>query len=82
MAVTVIKQKIDVCAIFKKNFVSIKWFEWKGRQIEVNKITHKWYTKDGQNKILHLAVTGDNGYYEISYNINTFEWILEKTEVE
>lgn len=80
MSTTEIKQKIKTGVIFTSGGIYIKWFEWNLRKIAVKRITHRWWTKEGENKILHFSVLGDGGYYEISYNLKTFEWILEKTE--
>lgn len=82
MSVTNIGEKIKTGVIFTKGGIFIKWFEWKERKIEIKKITHRWWTQEGQNKILHFSVIADGGCYEISYNLKSFDWVLEKVEVD
>ncbi len=81
MSVTVINEKIKVGAVFSKNRIEPKWFKWKERKVDVKTVSYCWNTAEGAAMILHFSVSGDGGYYELSFNQKTLEWMLEKTEL-
>lgn len=81
MSTTEIQEKIKAGVVFINGNILPKWFEWRGKKIDVKKVTYKWRTVKGDSVLLHFSVEGENGLYEISYNQKTFEWILEQVSI-
>ncbi len=82
MSVTEIGDKINVGAVFVKNRIVPKWFQWKNRKIDVKDVTYTWNTLEGNALLVHFSAVGEGGYYELSFNQKTLDWVLEKVESE
>lgn len=78
MNTTEIKEKIKTGVIFIAGNIQPEWFEWRGKRIDIKKITYKWRTVKGDSVLLHFSVKSAGGLYEISYNQKTMDWILEQ----
>jgi hypothetical protein len=55
-------------------------FRWSGKLFEVKDITYAWQTKEGQKRIYHFSVTDGTTVYELSFDIFSLLWKLEKLE--
>ena len=79
---TIIDEPILVGAIFSSGKIMPRFFVWKRRKYQVGKITYSWHSKIGAVPIFHFAVTSSGSVYEISYNLKTSNWHLEKIYVD
>lgn len=57
-------------------------FKWSNRQIQVKDVTYEWTTSIGRSRLLHFSVTDGNTLYELSFNTDSINWILEGVETE
>lgn len=57
-------------------------FRWSNRQIEIKDVTYEWTTSKGKDRLLHFSVTDGNTLYELSFNTDSINWILEGVETE
>jgi hypothetical protein len=55
-------------------------FRWNGKLFEVKEITYLWQTKEGQNRIYHFSISDGKTLYELSFDISSLLWKLEKLE--
>ena len=55
---------------------------WKRKKYQVEEVTYFWRSKTGVVSIFHFAVKSYGSVYEISYNLRTSDWHLEKVYVE
>ena len=78
---TVINEQILVGAIFSTGRVVPRFFIWNNRRYRVDEVTYFWRSKVGSVPILHFAVTSYDSVYEISYNLGTSRWYIEKVYV-
>jgi hypothetical protein len=58
-----------------------RWFTWRKKKILVTSVNYKWKSTDGKAVLLHFAVSADSGNYEISFNRDSMEWKLLKSEI-
>jgi hypothetical protein len=79
---TIIDEPILVGAIFSAGKVIPRFFIWNRRKYQVEEVTYFWRSKIGVAQILHFAVASYGSVYEISYNLKTSNWHLEKVYVE
>jgi len=79
---TVINEPISVGAVFSSGKITPRFFIWNRRKYSVEEITYSWHSKVGSAPIFHFAVTSNHSAYEISYNLKTSDWHLEKVYVE
>ena len=79
---TIIDEPIIVGAVFSTGRIMPRFFIWKRRKYPVSKITYFWRSKVGVVPVFHFAVTSGGSVYEISYNLKTSNWHLEKIYVE
>jgi len=75
---TEINEKIQVGAIFRGSKIRPAWFVWEGRKYVVKDVTYSWYARDGNVTYCHFSVTDGANLFEISFNLNTVEWRLNK----
>lgn len=78
---TVINEQILVGAIFSTGRIVPRFFIWNNRRYRVDEVTYFWRSKVGSVAILHFAVTSCDSVYEISYNLKTSRWYIEKVYV-
>ncbi len=78
----VIDEPIMVGATFSSGKIVPRFFVWKRRRYRIVKVTYSWRSKIGSAPIFHFAVTSCGSVYEISYNLTTSNWRLEKIHVE
>ena len=76
-----INDPISVVAVFSSGKIIPKFFIWKRKKFSVEEVTFFWRSKNGSDRILHFAVTTSDSVYEISYNLKTSAWRLEKAYV-
>ncbi len=74
-----IDERIDVGAVFKKNLVKPKWFVWKSRKYDIKEVTYTWQDASGEARMVHFAVSDGATLFEISLNLSSLEWRLEKS---
>lgn len=79
MSTTVIKEPINVIAVFDSGLRPVK-FKWKGKIYPISEITYRWSSREGSSTIVHFSVTDGATLYELAYNTATMKWILERTE--
>jgi len=80
METTVINEAIDVGVVFKKSEIIPKWFFWNNRKYEVKNIEFTWKTKEFPEKKLFFALSVKSGtIFEISFNLKTLLWNIEKS---
>ena len=75
---TIIDELISVGVVFSSGNISPKFFVWKGERYSVEKITFLWDSKVGSAQVFHFAVVNNGSVYEISYNLQTSNWKLDK----
>lgn len=75
---TIVDEPISVLVAFSSGKIVPKSFIWRGEKLTVERITYAWRSKIGEATILHFAVTNKGSIYEISYNLKTFSWKLDK----
>ncbi|MGA2091335.1 MAG: hypothetical protein ABSH12_07750 [Endomicrobiales bacterium] len=78
----IIDQRIVVAAVFMKDMVKPKWFVWSGRKYDIKEVTYTWDDTDGNARIKRFAVSDGSTLFELSLNLNTLEWRLEKSVIE
>ena len=79
---TVINESILVGAVFSSGKIVPRFFIWKRRKYQIKEVTYFWHSKTGSAPIFHYSVTSHGSVYEISYNLKTSIWHLEKVYVE
>jgi hypothetical protein len=79
---TIIDERIDVAAVFKKDAVKPRWFVWNGRKYDVKEVTYTWGDTLGDAKVMHFAVSTASALFELSLNLASLEWRLEKSVIE
>ena len=80
METTTINEVIDVAVVFKKSELFPKWFIWKGRKYEINKIEFSWKTKEFPEEKMFFALSVIGGtIFEISFDVKTFILRIEKS---
>ena len=77
-----INEPILVGAIFSAGRVVPRFFIWKNRKYQIDEVTYFWRSGKGSYPIFHFAVTSYSSVYEISYNLKTSKWYVEKAYVE
>lgn len=75
---TVIEEKISVGVIFASGKIMPKFFIWRDKKYSVEKVTFLWNSKTGSAEIHHFAVLSEGSVYELSYNLKTSCWRLDK----
>lgn len=75
---TDINEPISAGVIFSSGKITPRFFIWKRRRYEIDKVTYFWRSKVGAMSIIHFAVASNGAIYEISYNSVTSDWCLEK----
>jgi hypothetical protein len=75
---TIIEEPISVGVVFSSGKINPKFFMWKGKRYPVERITFLWNSKEGSAQIFHFAVTSNGSVYELSYNLDTSCWRLDK----
>lgn len=78
----VVNEPIIVGAIFLSGRIIPRFFVWKRKKYRIEKVTFFWHTKIGSFPVFHFAVISLESVYEISYNLKTSNWLLEKVYVE
>jgi len=78
---TTVDEPISVGAIFSSGKITPRFFVWNRKKYPVKEITYSWHSKTGSVPIFHFAVTSYDSVYEISYNLKTSNWHLEKIYV-
>ncbi|GAM09388.1 hypothetical protein OR1_01666 [Geobacter sp. OR-1] len=58
------------------------WFDWKREKHTVREVTYHWQQRDGNDLLLHYAVTDGATLYELVYNATEQVWLLENVEVD
>jgi len=79
---TVINESIIAGVNFLNGKIIPLYFEWKKRRYPIDEITYFWKTRIGSDPLYHFSVKSRDNIYEISYNLKTSEWCLEKVYVE
>jgi|WetSurMetagenome_2_1015567.scaffolds.fasta_scaffold792814_1 hypothetical protein len=75
---TIIDEPISVGVVFSSGKINPKFFVWKGKRYPVERITFLWDSKEGSAQIFHFATINNGSVYEISYNLITSNWKLDK----
>jgi len=79
----VIGETISVVASFGPPYkIRPVRFRWNGKLFEVKEITYLWQTKEGQNRIYHFSISDGKTLYELSFDISSLLWKLEKLETQ
>ncbi len=56
------------------------WFDWRRRQHRIVETTYRWEEKQGNLLLLHFAVTDGEALYELVYNTQEQQWLLNFRE--
>ncbi len=56
------------------------WFDWRRRQHRIVRTTYRWQEKQGETLLLHFAVTDGETLYELIYNVQQQQWLLNSRE--
>ena len=78
---TEINEQILVGVIFSTGRIVPRFFVWNNRKYGIDEVTYFWRSKTGSVMILHFAVRSHDSVYEISYNLKTSKWYIEKVYV-
>ena len=79
---TIREQILVIAAFWGNSRLKPLRFRWLDRQIQVKDVTYEWTTEKGNCRLLHFSVTDGNTLYELSFNTDSINWILEGVEVE
>lgn len=83
MGMVSVREPVSALVKFSRGKVFPVKFLWHRRVHRIVEITGRWRSRSGRADIYHLSVVGENGtYYEISFNSETFIWLLDKIEAE
>jgi hypothetical protein len=76
-----IGERVSVIAAFgvMKRLKPVR-FSWAGRQVEIREITSEWTTSKGRSKLLHFSATDGSTLYELSFDLSSAVWRLERVE--
>ncbi len=78
-----IREQVSVIAAFWGNSqLRPLRFSWSSRQIQIKDVTYEWATSKGDSRLLHFSVTDGSTLYELSFNTNSINWVLEGVETE
>ncbi len=79
---TEIREPISVGAVFTSGKIVPRFFVWKRKRHQIETVNYFWGSRIGSAAISHFTVTSSRSVYEISYNLQTSNWCLEKIYVE
>ena len=79
---TEINRRVKVGAVFEGTIVTPKWFVWENRRRMIAQVTWRWYTMDGETRIVHFSVTDGGNLFELTFNPVTLEWRLVRVADE
>ena len=79
---TSINEHISTGVIFSSGRIIPRFFVWKKKKYQIEKVTYRWRSKIGSVPVLHFSVKCQASVYELSYNLKTSDWCLEKVYVE
>ncbi len=77
MQVLEIGEKIKVGAVFDAERVTPKWFFW-GRTRHDITVEHTWRGRSGEAALLYFSATDGANVFELRFNLQSAEWVLEK----
>lgn len=78
---TEVGDRIRVMAAFGKPYkIKPLKFSWSERVFDIKEVTYQWKSKEGQAEILHFCVSDGCNVFEISFNLQTLIWRLEKVQ--
>jgi len=80
--VTQINEPIKVGAVFWGRNVTIRWFVWKGRRVDVQETTFAWQSHKGARDIRNFALSSGSEVYEVSFAPADLSWRLERVHVQ
>ena len=76
-----IRELIRVAVVFGPGrAIKPVWFDWKSRKHAVLETTYTWEGQHGEARLLHFAVRGEGGLYELVYDTKEQTWSLEGLE--
>ncbi len=75
---TQIGEKIAVACFFNGGKARPFCFWWRKRRYKVLEVAFVYVRGEGREKIWCFSVRGEGGWFEISFNQETFDWRLEK----
>jgi len=81
MSAEKINEKIKAGVIFGETGPVPRWFTWRKKKIVITSVNYNWKSTDGKAILLHFAVSADSGSYELSFNRDSMEWKLMKSEI-
>ncbi len=75
-----IGEPVDVWVLFQKSKFQPSVFFWHGRQIKVEKINLVHTSKEGSNVFYHFSISSGGNFYQLKFDTNKLNWILEEVE--
>lgn len=77
-----VNEPVEVFANFNKKGAEPICFSWKNTDYNITSINFKHYSKDGDKKIYHFAVTANHETYKLIFDPTTLVWRLEEVYLE
>ncbi len=74
---TIVREPISVEVFFSSGRIIPRFFIWKQKKYNINKITYFWRSSVGIFPVLYFSVISGRSIYEISYDLKTSKWCLE-----
>ncbi|HZZ98771.1 MAG TPA: hypothetical protein VFG51_02455 [Candidatus Saccharimonadia bacterium] len=73
-----IHEKVAVAGVYNKTRFTPKKLKWKGRELEISKITFVNDFKDGGVRSRMYSVMAGGNLYRLNFNRETEIWTLEE----
>jgi len=71
-----INEPIEAVISFKKNEVVPKFFSWRDKIYQVEKVHLVHTSQNGRQTLYHFSVTDKANYFQLTFNPFTLSWIL------
>ncbi len=71
-----INEPIEVVASFKKNEIVPKFFSWRHKVYQVEKVHLVHTSRVGHQILYHFSVTDNANYFQLVFNPFTLSWLL------
>ena len=71
---------IQAGVLFAGSQVRPVWFRWRGRTVRVQKVTFRWCSMQGRERLSHFSVTDGTNLFELTFHAQGLTWRLTKAD--
>ena len=71
---------VQVGVFFEEVKVHPVWFRWRGRKIQIQRVTMHWHSTQGRVSLSHFAVSNGLNLYELTLNHQDLTWRLTRAD--